>query len=81
MYNKSGQPILHLLSSKNIVVRVVMGETITISWPGSKVNRTESIMVLVKCVQKDMILLNSTLVDIDQLGCARNFRENSLEES
>ena len=35
-------------------------------------------MALVKCVQKDMFLLNTTIVDIEQLGCARNPREEML---
>ena len=37
------------------------------SCPGSKVNRTKLNMALVKCVQKDMFLLNTTRVDIEQL--------------
>ena len=57
---------------------MVVGETITLSCPGSKVNRTKSNMALVKCVQKDMFLLNTTIVDIEQLGCARNPREKVL---
>ena len=44
-----------------MVVRVVVVEAITHSCPGSKVN-----MALVKCVQKDMFLLNTTIVDIEQ---------------
>ena len=41
-------------SRKNMVVRVVVGETITLSCTGSKVNRTKSNIALVKCVQKDL---------------------------
>ena len=77
LYNLSGLPILPLPSSKKMVVMVVrveVGETITLSCPGSKVIRTKFNMALVKCVQKDMFLLNSTLVHIEQLGCTRNPR-------
>ena len=59
-------------------MRVVVGETVTLSCSGNKVARTKSIMALVKCVQKEMFLLNSTIVDIDQLGCTRNPREKEI---
>ena len=36
LYNVSGLPILPLASSNNLVVRVVVGETITLSFSGSK---------------------------------------------
>ena len=78
LYNVSGIPILPLPSSKNMVVRVLVGETITLSCPGSKVNRTKSNMAVVKCVQKDMFLLNTTIVDIDQLDCTRNPSEKEM---
>jgi hypothetical protein len=50
----------------------------TLSCPGSKVNRTKSNMVVVKCVQKDIFLLNTTIVDIDQLDCTRNPSEKEM---
>ena len=78
LYNVSGELILPLPSSKNMMVRVVVGETITLSWPGSKVNISESNIVLVKCVEKGMFLLSSTLVDKDQLGCTRTSREKMV---
>ena len=59
-----------------MVVRV--GETITISCPGCKVNRTKSNMALVKFVQKDMFLVDTTIVAIEQLGCTKNPREKEM---
>jgi len=71
-YNMTGAPLLPLPSSSAMVVRMVAGESIELACPGSKVNKTELDSVIVKCVQKDIFLLNSTKVDIEQLGCSMN---------
>jgi len=78
LYNVSGVPLLPLPSNSNMVVRVVKGENIALSCPGSKVNRTKVDMVLVKCMYKDMFLLNNTILDIEHLGCTKNPKEKEV---
>jgi len=78
LYNVSGLPILPLPSSKAMVVRVDKGETITLACPGGRVNRTKSSMALVQCVHEDMFLLNTSMVDIEQLGCSKNPKEKEM---
>jgi len=82
LYNSSGSHILPLPSlGKSMVVRVMKGEVITVSCPGGRVNRTKANMARIQCVQEDMFLLNTTMVDIDQLGCSKNPREKELLRS
>jgi len=82
LYNSSGLHLLPLPSlDKSMVVRVKKGEVITVSCPGGRVNRTISNMARVQCVQEDMFLLNTTMVDIEQLGCSRNPREKEVLSS
>jgi len=83
LYNTtSGLHILPLPSlNKKMVVRMKKGEVITVSCPGGKVKRTKANMARVQCVQEDMFLLNTTMVDIEQLGCSRNPREKEVLSS
>ena len=64
----SGLPILPLLSSKNMVVKVVVGETNTLTWQYGEHDYKSRMMALVKFVQKDMFkfMLRNTIV-YDQL--------------
>ena len=38
----------------------------------------QSFRLLLKCVNRDMFLVNSTIVDIEELGCTRNPREKEV---
>jgi len=78
LYNVSGIPILPLSSSNKMKVRVVQGEVITLSCPGSKVNRTKVSKVLLKCVQGDNFTMNSSILDIAELGCTKNPKEKEV---
>jgi len=80
LFNQQGNPILPADDANKTDMEVAINhdEEIIIFCPGKKVNNSPHDRVVVTCHGDDKFLLNSTLVDIDQLGCVGNPAEAEL---
>ena len=70
LFTLEGNPILPIDNTNNPDMEVVIDhdEDVVIFCPGKKVNNSPNDRVVAKCQYKDKFLLNSNIVDIEQLG-------------